>query len=108
MNITIVLAILLFVCQECRGSWQFFNSVVEHVGERVPMYPAFIVQNHFEIDSSDIMLNIQTSFISYKINKDEDKVAGELLELHRAGYLNLIIFLDDGHGVLLKQDLFRL
>ena len=74
MNITIVLAILLFVCQECRGSWQFFNSVVEHVGERVPMYPAFISQYHFEIDSSDIMLNIQTSFISYKINKDEDKV----------------------------------
>ena len=103
MNITIILAFLLFVCQECRGSWQFFNSVVEHVEESVPVYPAFISQDHFEIDSIDITLNIQTSFISYEVNKDEDKVAADLLELYLAGYLNLIIFLDYGHGQLLKK-----
>ena len=87
----------------CRGTWQLFNSVVVHVGESVPIYPAFISQDHFEIDSSDISLNIQTSFISYKVNKDEDMVAGDLLKLHRAGYLNLIIFLDEGHGILLRK-----
>ena len=100
----IILAFLwLLICQECRGTWQLFNSVVVHVGESVPIYPAFISQDHFEIDSSDISLNIQTSFISYKVNKDEDMVAGDLLKLHRAGYLNLIIFLDEGHGILLRK-----
>ena len=103
MGNTIILALLLLVCQECRGAWKFFNSVMEHMGESVPVYPAFISQDHFEIDSSDIGLNIPTSFISYKVNKDEDNVAEELLDLHLAGYLNLIVFLDNGHGVLLRK-----
>ena len=92
----ILLAFLCLICKECRGAWQLFNSVVEHVEECVPIYPAFISQDHFEIDSSDISLNIQTSFISYKVNRDEDMVTGYLLKLHRAGYLNLIIFSDVG------------
>ena len=104
MGNTIILAFLLLVCQDCRGTWQFAYSVVEHVGEHVGTeYPVFISQDDFEADLSEIPLNTPTTFISYEVNKNEREVAEELHELRLAGYLNLIIFLDDGHEELLKM-----
>ena len=104
MGNTIILAFLLLVCQHCLGTWQFAYSVVEHVGMHVGTeYLALISKDGFEADLSDIPLNTPTSFISYKVNRDERRVAEKLIQLRLVGYLNLIIFLDDGHGKLLQM-----
>ena len=78
--------------------WQFVNAVVEHVGEHVGTeYLVLITKEGFEVDMSEVAIKTPTTFISYNANKDEKKVAEKLSELRLAGYLNLIVFLDDGH-----------
>lgn len=104
MGNTIILAFLLLVCQNCSGTWQFAYSVVEHVGMHVGTeYLALISKDGFEANLSDIPLTTPTSFLTYEVNRDERKIAENLMQLHRIGYLNLIIFLDDGHGELLQM-----
>ena len=76
---------------------------MDHVGEHVGTeYIAFVSHDDVEADLSELPLNYPTSFISYDLKKNARAVAEELNKLHLAGYLNLIIFLDDGHEDLLK------
>ena len=103
MDTTLILAVLLLVCQYSSGTLQFAFSVAEHVGEHLGAeYLVLISKDSFESDLSGNVLATQTSFISYTVNKDERKVAKKLEELRLAGYLNFIVFLDDGHKGLLK------
>ena len=104
MGKIVVIALLLQVCKVCSGTWQFAYSVVEHVGEHLGTeYLALISKDGFEADFNEVSLNTPTSFISYGVNRDEKKVAEKLKQLRLAGYLNMIIFLDDGHGELIKM-----
>ena len=103
MDTTLILAVLLLVCQCSSGTLQFAFSVAEHVGEHLGAeYLVLISKDSFESDLSGNALAIPTSLISYTVNKDERKMAKKLEELRLAGYLNFIVFLDDGHKGLLK------
>ena len=78
---------------------KFSLDILEHVGAR---YPVLISKEGYDDDLSNLPLNIPTTYASYEVNKEEDKIVNLLNELKHAGYLSWVVFLDDGHTQLLK------
>ena len=62
----------------------------------------FLSTDGFENSPSDITVNNVTAFIQYTTNKEEREVANHIKKLHFWGKIAAVLFLDNGHGKLLK------
>ena len=77
---------------------KFSLDILEHVGAR---YPVLISKEGYADDLSNLLLNIPSTYVSYEVKKEEDKIVNLLNELKHGGYLSWVVFLDDGHTQLL-------
>ena len=103
MGNTIIFALVLLISQSGSGTLQFASSIAEHVGKHLGTeYLVLISKDSHVPNLREVGSSTPTAFISYDVNYEERKVAENLKELRLAGYLNLLVFLDDGHERLLR------
>ena len=62
----------------------------------------FLSTDNFDYSPSDVLYNNVTSLIRYDTNYDEFKVADQIEKLFIFGNITAVLFLDSGHGKLLK------
>ena len=98
-GIVVLATFISMSVSETDANLKFSLDILDHVSAK---YPVLISKEGYLDDLKNLSLNTPTTYVSYQVNYEVDKIVDMLNELKHAGYLNWVVFLDDGHTKLLK------
>ena len=91
---------LLWLLPNINANLKFTLDILEHVGAK---YPVLISKTEYTDNFINISPNIPLTYVSYQVNKEEEKITSLLNELKNDGYLRWVMFIDKGHTQLLRK-----
>ena len=82
---------LLWLLPNINANLKFTLDILEHVGAK---YPVLISKTEYTDNFINISPNIPLTYVSYQVNKEEEKITSLLNELKNDGYLRWVMFID--------------